>query len=162
MTLKLTLFFISGVKSLKASDDFLTLKRDGILVLGQEQDSLGGLFDDDQSFSGELTQVEFWTMKMDPQTIQSLSNCEQETAFVQSRVVSWNASLAEWSESNIEKRNVPLKEICSIGILQNYLIWPEQVTYPQISDYCRRLDAKLPEIGSKAELKEIHNVILKR
>ena len=37
--------------------------------MGQEQDSLGGFFDPDQSFSGEMSQVEFWNMKLDDLTI---------------------------------------------------------------------------------------------
>ena len=51
------------------SKNFLALKREGILILGQEQDSLGGYFDVDQSFSGEMSQVEFWNMKLDDLTI---------------------------------------------------------------------------------------------
>ena len=47
----------------------MALKREGILILGQEQDSLGGYFDVDQSFSGEISQVEFWNMKLDDLTI---------------------------------------------------------------------------------------------
>ena len=32
----------------------------GVLVLGQDQDSVGGTFDDDESFIGEMTGVNIW------------------------------------------------------------------------------------------------------
>ena len=57
------------------SKKFLPIKRDGILILGQEQDSLGGFFDADQSFSGEMAQVEFWNMKLDELTIKVCTFC---------------------------------------------------------------------------------------
>ena len=59
----------SDKTSIDGSQKFLALKREGILILGQEQDSLGGFFDESQSFSGEISQVEFWNMKLDDLTI---------------------------------------------------------------------------------------------
>ena len=59
----------SDKTSIDGSKKFLALKREGILILGQEQDSLGGFFDESQSFSGEISQVEFWNMKLDDLTI---------------------------------------------------------------------------------------------
>ena len=130
--------------------------------MGQEQDSLGGFFDADQSFSGELSQVEFWNMKLDDLTIKSIANCNQETAFVQSRVVTWNSTLDEWAENNVKKRSIAQQDLCETHELLDYLIWPDQVTYTQISDYCRRLDGVLPEIKDISQLTEVHNTVLKR
>ena len=40
--------------------------RKGIIILGQEQDALGdpSFFDENQAFSGELSQVEFWSLAL--------------------------------------------------------------------------------------------------
>ena len=116
--------------------------------MGQEQDSLGGFFDENQAFSGEMTQVEMWSLKLDDLTIKSISDCQQETAFIQSRVVTWNSTLDEWTENNVNKSILPLDNFCQIQVLNNYLIWANPVTYPQISDYCRRVEGTLPEIDT--------------
>ncbi|KAL9965280.1 hypothetical protein ACROYT_G029055 [Oculina patagonica] len=45
----------------------------GSLMLGQEQDSLGGSFDSNQSFQGYLTNVNVWSYVLSASTIRSLS-----------------------------------------------------------------------------------------
>ena len=45
----------------------------GILVLGQEQDSVGGSFDAKQSFIGELTGVNIWDHLIMEQEIMRMS-----------------------------------------------------------------------------------------
>ena len=48
------IFTLADFPALESSDG------SGILILGQEQDIPGGGFDAKQSFSGHLTQVNFW------------------------------------------------------------------------------------------------------
>ena len=50
-----------------------TIKSGGSLVLGQEQDGLGGSFDWRQSFVGLLTGVNVWNRVLSASVIQSLS-----------------------------------------------------------------------------------------
>ena len=76
--------------------------------------------------------------------------------------MTWNSTLDEWTENNVEKSTVPLENLCQNDELLNYLIWPDQVTYTQISDYCRRLDGVLPEIKDISELPGVHDTVLKR
>ncbi len=45
----------------------------GALVLGQEQDSLGGSFDANQSFIGEMTGVNVWNHVIKEKEIRRLS-----------------------------------------------------------------------------------------
>ena len=45
----------------------------GVLILGQEQDSLGGSFDANQCFIGELTGVNIWNHVIDEQEINHMS-----------------------------------------------------------------------------------------
>ena len=76
--------------------------------------------------------------------------------------MTWNSTLDEWAENNVEKSTVPLENLCQNDDLLNYLIWPDKVTYTQISDYCRRLDGVLPEIKDISELPAVHDTVLKR
>ena len=45
----------------------------GVLILGQEQDSLGGSFDANQCFIGELTGVNIWNHVINEQEINHMS-----------------------------------------------------------------------------------------
>ena len=49
------------------------IKTDGILVIGQEQDSLGGTFDANQSYIGELTDLNIWSRVLNATEISNLS-----------------------------------------------------------------------------------------
>ena len=51
------------------------IKAEGSLVLGQEQDSIGGGFDQSQSFQGSLTNVNVWSHVLPESTIKELSGC---------------------------------------------------------------------------------------
>ncbi|XP_068220335.1 uncharacterized protein [Palaemon carinicauda] len=53
----------------------LPLKPDGAYIIGQEQDELGGGFQRDQSFCGEITQLNFWSRELDETTIQRMAEC---------------------------------------------------------------------------------------
>ena len=46
----------------------------GALVLGQEQDSVGGRFDANQCFIGEMTGVNIWDHVINEQEITRMSN----------------------------------------------------------------------------------------
>ena len=45
----------------------------GVLILGQEQDSLGGSFDANQCFIGELTGVNIWNHVINEQEINHMT-----------------------------------------------------------------------------------------
>ena len=50
-----------------------TIQGGGSLVLGQEQDSVGGGFDSSQSFQGSLTNVNVWSYVLSASLIKSMS-----------------------------------------------------------------------------------------
>ncbi len=41
-------------------NEFREIPKGGIMVLGQDQDSVGGKFDEGQSFSGKITEFSLW------------------------------------------------------------------------------------------------------
>ncbi|KAM4717387.1 neuronal pentraxin receptor a [Anableps anableps] len=64
----------------------------GELVLGQEQDSLGGGFDSSQALVGELSQVGLWDRVLSSAQVASLARCNRVT---QGIVVPWNENGVE-------------------------------------------------------------------
>ena len=50
-----------------------TIQGGGSLVLGQDQDSVGGSFDSSQSFQGSLTNVNVWSYVLSASAIKSMS-----------------------------------------------------------------------------------------
>ncbi|ROT60958.1 putative neuronal pentraxin-2 [Penaeus vannamei] len=54
------------------------LEPNGAYVIGQEQDSFGGGFQRDQSFSGEITELNFWERVLDDRTIARVAACRDD------------------------------------------------------------------------------------
>ncbi|XP_032832040.2 neuronal pentraxin-2-like [Petromyzon marinus] len=82
--------FLDGVRT--GSGDGLApwrpLTGGGVIVLGQEQDVLGGHFDATQAFVGELTQLGVWAVALPPQAVSSLAFCVP--ADTPARVLAWS------------------------------------------------------------------------
>ncbi|XP_010004583.1 PREDICTED: neuronal pentraxin receptor-like [Chaetura pelagica] len=68
------------------------IKPQGIIILGQEQDTLGGRFDATQAFVGELAQFSVWDHMLAPVEILSLANC---TSHLQGNVIQWDDQAVE-------------------------------------------------------------------
>ncbi|KAM8824397.1 neuronal pentraxin receptor a isoform 1-T1 [Synchiropus picturatus] len=64
----------------------------GVLILGQEQDSLGGGFDSTQALVGELSQVGLWDRVLTPAQVASLARCGRVT----------QGSVAPWTDAGVE------------------------------------------------------------
>ncbi|XP_028312008.1 neuronal pentraxin receptor a [Gouania willdenowi] len=64
----------------------------GVLVLGQEQDFVGGGFDSSQALVGELTQVELWDRVLSSRQVASLAHCGKVTA----------GNVAPWTENGVQ------------------------------------------------------------
>ena len=73
---------------------YLPLFGGGRLIAGQEQDTLGGSFDETQSLSGSVSGLEVWTGVISPEDIQELATCDVETLDISERIVKWTES--EW------------------------------------------------------------------
>ncbi|MGH0146420.1 UNVERIFIED_CONTAM: hypothetical protein FKN15_050664 [Acipenser sinensis] len=52
------------------SDD---IGRDGVFIIGQEQDTFGGSFKKEESFTGNITQLHMWDRVLNSSTIQSMA-----------------------------------------------------------------------------------------
>ncbi|XP_068769990.1 neuronal pentraxin-1 [Struthio camelus] len=69
------------------------IKPQGVLVLGQEQDTLGGGFDATQAFVGELAHFNVWDRKLSPGEVYSLATCSTKALA---------GNVIAWSEANID------------------------------------------------------------
>ncbi|XP_072312651.1 neuronal pentraxin-2b [Eucyclogobius newberryi] len=68
------------------------IKPGGVIILGQEQDVVGGRFDAGQAFVGELSQVNIWDRILKPSEIQTMANC---SAYLPGNIISWLVSNVE-------------------------------------------------------------------
>uniref|UniRef100_A0A672KTT8 Neuronal pentraxin-2-like n=1 Tax=Sinocyclocheilus grahami TaxID=75366 RepID=A0A672KTT8_SINGR len=68
------------------------IKQGGVLILGQEQDVVGGRFDATQAFVGELSHFNIWDRVLRSTDIIAMSNC---SSYMPGNVVAW-------TDSNIE------------------------------------------------------------
>ncbi|XP_005807668.1 neuronal pentraxin-2-like [Xiphophorus maculatus] len=82
------------------------IKPGGVIILGQEQDVVGGRFDAGQAFVGELSQVNIWDRVLKPAEIRSMANC---SAYLAGNVVAWLPGSVEVFGRGASKR--PL-EVC--------------------------------------------------
>ncbi|TRZ13058.1 hypothetical protein HGM15179_014043 [Zosterops borbonicus] len=69
------------------------IKPQGVLVLGQEQDTLGGGFDATQAFVGELAHFNVWDRRLSPGEVYGLATCS-------SKALAGN--VIAWAEANID------------------------------------------------------------
>ncbi|XP_061495135.1 neuronal pentraxin receptor [Rhineura floridana] len=94
-----------------ASDNLASwhpIRPHGVIILGQEQDALGGRFDATQAFVGEISQFNLWNHVLTPAQIMGLANC---TSHLQGNIIHWDEKLVEvhggaakWSFEICEER----------------------------------------------------------
>ncbi|XP_017716746.1 PREDICTED: neuronal pentraxin receptor [Rhinopithecus bieti] len=68
------------------------IKPHGILILGQEQDTLGGRFDATQAFVGDIAQFNLWDHALTPAQVLGIANC---TAPLLGNIFPWEDKLVE-------------------------------------------------------------------
>ena len=72
--------YIDGVNEQTGkADDYKSFNEDAGFVIGQDQDSPGGGFEERQSFAGEVTQFNVWDYPLDPHVISEMatSRCDE-------------------------------------------------------------------------------------
>ncbi|XP_048847805.1 neuronal pentraxin-1-like [Brienomyrus brachyistius] len=69
------------------------IKANGVLVLGQEQDTLGGGFDATQAFVGTMAYLNLWDRKLSSAEIYNLATCSSKAQV---------GNVFSWSEANLD------------------------------------------------------------
>nr|XP_056722128.1 neuronal pentraxin-2 [Euleptes europaea] len=88
------------------------IKPGGVLILGQEQDTVGGRFDATQAFVGEMSQFNIWDRVLKPEDIMNIANC---SANMPGNIIPWvdnNVDVfggaAKWPVETCEERLLDL------------------------------------------------------
>ncbi|KAJ8334386.1 hypothetical protein SKAU_G00400250 [Synaphobranchus kaupii] len=68
------------------------IKPGGVIILGQEQDTLGGRFDVTQAFMGEISDLQLWSHVLTSQEIYNLGTCGSHMT---GDIISWTESVVE-------------------------------------------------------------------
>ena len=139
--------------------DVIPVDGDGVLVLGQDQDSPGGNFDKDQAFSGEISQFGIWKRVLTVEEIQEMAVCNVST-ISSGLVVGWTSDLEdEWEISSlVEISSVPLTDLCATPDLLDKFIQTEKISYEKFKPTCDRLGGVIPVVRNQSELYETHRM----
>jgi hypothetical protein len=127
------------------SSTFTPMQSDGVLVLGQDQDLVGGGFEADQSFSGAIAQFGMWDRQLTLKEISTLSECNSESA-LSGNVFTLDSqdTLNSWITSNVITNYVTLLSLCVPSPIINRLFMIEKVSHNQISKICSVIGGKMP------------------
>uniref|UniRef100_A0A3Q3WIM7 Pentraxin (PTX) domain-containing protein n=1 Tax=Mola mola TaxID=94237 RepID=A0A3Q3WIM7_MOLML len=76
------------------------IKPGGVLILGQEQDTLGGHFDASQALVGELSQFNMWDRVLKPAEVAALADCSSSAL----------GNIAPWTDHDVDVYGGATKE----------------------------------------------------
>ena len=101
------------------------------LVLGQEPDSIGGMFDAQQAFRGEIAELNIWDYPLNLEEINGMGTCKQNS---QGNVVSWN-------QTNFKINNITVQVIDNFKSFciheKTLFAFPDKLSLPSAKQMCR-------------------------
>ncbi|XP_028259183.1 adhesion G-protein coupled receptor D2 [Parambassis ranga] len=139
---------VSGGDGLNGTD---SLGPDGLFIIGQEQDTFGGLFKSDQSFSGSITELHIWDRVLNNSEILTM---EKQCSPVSSGLVfKWGGPNMEiessltslWRDNPCE--DLLLHSLLSGNSLENQTISFEWIHSPVSAENCDIFDPVMESQG---------------
>ncbi|XP_066980309.1 uncharacterized protein [Macrobrachium rosenbergii] len=110
----------------------LPLRANGVYIIGQKQDELGRGFQRDKSYSGEITQLNFWSTELNKITIQKMADCTQHE---EGAALSWTHQ--SWKISgDVTWVTYKQNEICNQS-KRRIVIFPDQFTLAGAMHICQ-------------------------
>ncbi|XP_068216524.1 uncharacterized protein [Palaemon carinicauda] len=107
----------------------------GSLVLGQEQDSLGGGFDFTQILMGDLAQVSFWDRTLPQSEVENLASCSSL-----GRGGIFSSDTAQMELNGVDAKWTILSQLCRDSS-HLYLMLPEMRSFEATISSCRVLNS---------------------
>ncbi|XP_064113366.1 uncharacterized protein LOC135220009 isoform X1 [Macrobrachium nipponense] len=108
------------------------LRANGVYIIGQEQDEPGGGFQRDQSYNGEITQLNFWSRELNKVTIQKMSECTHQE---EGDALPWTHQ--SWKISgDVTWVTYKQKEICNQS-KRRLVIFPDRFTIGRAMQVCK-------------------------
>ncbi|XP_062309018.1 serum amyloid P-component-like [Osmerus eperlanus] len=99
------------------------------IVLGQDQDSHGGSFEAQQSFTGQLTDVHMWDYVLSPCEVQAYA---QAGAFRPGNVLDWGA-MEYTRHGYVVLERLQTLDTCRMGSLSNKASPEDSVSIPELN-----------------------------
>ncbi|KAK3855210.1 hypothetical protein Pcinc_038370 [Petrolisthes cinctipes] len=130
--------YINGVQILRRTtplplDD---LELTGMLVLGQEQDSFGGGFVQEEMFLGSLTQANLWSRFLNEKEVRDIASCRKE---MHGDVFS--TDLDDMESQGVSEEVLTLEELCGGEV--KTVLFPEPLSFPKSSEFCEKVGGVL-------------------
>ncbi|XP_071544757.1 uncharacterized protein [Panulirus ornatus] len=114
------------------------LQANGSYIIGQEQDTFGGGFQRDQSFSGEITHLNYWARVLDGHTIRQAAACRD---LQEGDALRW--STQRWRLSGeVRWRVRPKEEVCDTST-RTITIFLDRFTLPAAINLCQVVGGEL-------------------
>ena len=132
------------------------------MILGQENDLalFGGLFEDQEAFSGQLSQVEMWNSVLPGNEIKEMATCKVETTLNSNKIISWSQN--SWTQHNVEFSEVVFENMCEIDETSKNLYWLELIDQITFKEMCDNVGGQLPIINQikSNDTSEVYNAQL--
>ncbi|KAA0193776.1 hypothetical protein HAZT_HAZT006108 [Hyalella azteca] len=104
----------------------------GSYVIGQDQDKFGGGFERDQSYSGEITQLNYWHRALDAATIRNIAECRSKE---EGDALAWSEQ--HWNVSGeVEWLVLNSTDFCSQS-QHNIIFFPDQFPLNEARAMCK-------------------------
>ena len=125
-------------------------------LLGQESDRIGGDFDVNQMFQGELAELNFWNRILDGTTITAIANCKETT--MKGNVISWAKSNFRFFGVKVDDKS-DYASMCEAT--KTYLIFPQRNSFHKAKDLCSAHGGTLVAPKSDEDNSKIQNIVRK-
>ena len=113
------------------------MRKNGSLILGQEQDTLGGGFTEDQSFSGILSNMMIFDYELPKDQILQFLNCKPLNLRNSKPFVDFNDLSKDWSfNGSVKMTEESLDKICQSSFSKTYLSYSDAMIFMQAYDLC--------------------------
>ncbi|XP_023336040.1 uncharacterized protein LOC111707216 [Eurytemora carolleeae] len=123
---------------------------DGVLILGQDQDNMGGGFESRQSFSGLISQFNIWNYALQDYEIETLAECRSDAW---GNVVASKTNSFIISNEHASVETVPLFELCGDqnSARSKYFLFNDAWSYPFYKAWCYNMGGGLSVPESEDE-----------
>ncbi|XP_076045647.1 uncharacterized protein LOC143027884 [Oratosquilla oratoria] len=136
---------VVGTKELRVS-----LRDGGYFVLGQEQDDWGGGYTNEESYSGEVADAQFWKIDLSPTTVKQIAQCLPAYA-PENPIVHMERD--DWTKINVTTVNVNVRELCQERDMEsNFFIYRIPTRYHEAEETCHKINGTIP---GQADLRDV-------
>ena len=113
----------------------------GTVILGQDADSLGGGFDENQALSGTISEFHLWDRPLSEEEIRKLLDCNIDEQSLGGSLINWK-SVSSWKIHNVTIEDID--NICNEDSAPEFMIFNQRMSFDQIKFSCEVMGGTLP------------------